>query len=100
MSQYADGGIIGTKPYISSAAYIDKMSNYCGTCYYNKAKKTGDRSCPFNSLYWNFYNKHETRLANNPRVQMMYNVWNKMTPEQKAELLLQADHYLQNINEL
>ncbi len=100
MSQYADGGIIGTKPYVSSAAYIDKMSNYCSTCYYDKSKKTGNRACPFNSLYWNFYNRHEEKLAKNPRVQMMYTIWNKMKPEHKAELLLQADHYLQNINTL
>lgn len=100
MSQYADGGIIGTKPYVSSAAYIDKMSNYCSTCYYDKSKKTGNRACPFNSLYWNFYNRHEEKLAKNPRVQMMYTIWNKMKPGQKAELLQQADYYLQNINTL
>ena len=100
MSQYADGGIIGTKPYVSSAAYIDKMSNYCSSCYYDKAKKTGNRACPFNSLYWNFYNRHEDKLGGNPRVKMMYNIWNKMKPEHKAELLEQAEYYLQNINDL
>ena len=100
MSQFADGGIVGTKPYISSATYIDKMSDYCGTCYYNKSKKTGEKACPFNSLYWNFYDKHEEKLKNNARVQMMYNVWRKMEPEHKAELLEQADYYLNNINNL
>ena len=100
MSQFADGGIVGTKPYVSSAAYIDKMSHYCGTCYYNKAKKTGDKACPFNSLYWNFYDKHENKLSNNPRIGMMYNVWRKMKPDVKAELLLQADYYLKHINDL
>ena len=100
MSQFADGGIVGTKPYVSSAAYINKMSSYCTGCYYDKAKKTGEKSCPFNSLYWNFYDKHESKLAKNPRIGMMYNVWNKMNPDAKAELLLQADYYLKNINEL
>lgn len=100
MSQFADGGIVGTKPYVSSAAYINKMSSYCTGCYYDKAKKTGEKACPFNSLYWNFYDKHESKLAKNPRIGMMYNVWNKMNPDAKAELLLQADYYLKNINEL
>ncbi|MEN9323157.1 MAG: hypothetical protein RL699_937 [Bacteroidota bacterium] len=100
MSQFADGGIVGTKPYVSSAAYIDKMSHYCGSCYYKKAVKTGDKACPFNSLYWHFYDKHEDKLAKNPRIGMMYNVWRNMQPEAKVALLEQADFYLKNINQL
>ena len=100
MSQFADGGIVGTKPYVSSATYINKMSSYCTGCYYDKAKKTGDKACPFNSLYWNFYDKHEAKLAKNPRIGMMYNVWKKMQPESKTELLEQAEYYLNHINEL
>lgn len=100
MSQFADGGIVGTKPYVSSATYIDKMSHYCGTCYYNKAVKTGDKACPFNSLYWNFYDRHEAKLAKNPRIGMMYNVWRKMQPEAKTALLQQAEYYLKYIDEL
>ena len=100
MSQFADGGIVGTKPYVSSAAYIDKMSHYCGSCFYKKAVKTGDKACPFNSLYWNFYDKNEDKLGNNPRIGMMYNVWRKMNSEDKVALLEQADYYLKNINEL
>lgn len=100
MSQFADGGIVGTKPYVSSATYIDKMSHYCGSCYYKKALKTGEKSCPFNSLYWNFYDKHEEKLSKNPRIGMMYTVWKKMQPEEKAKLLQQADWYLKNINHL
>ena len=100
MSQFADGGIVGTKPYVSSAAYIDKMSHYCGTCFYKKAVKTGDKACPFNSLYWNFYDKNEDKLGKNPRIGMMYNVWRKMKPDDKVALLEQADYYLKNINNL
>lgn len=100
MSQYADGGIVGTKPYVSSATYIDKMSSYCTGCFYNKAKKTGDKACPFNSLYWNFYDRNETLLSKNPRIGMMYNVWRRMEPKAKAELLEQAQFYLNHINEL
>lgn len=100
MSQFADGGIVGTKPYVSSASYIDKMSQYCGGCFYKKNIKTGDKACPFNSLYWNFYDKNESKLASNPRIGMMYNVWRKMKNEDKTALLEQADYYLNNINEL
>ena len=100
MSQFADGGIVGTKPYVSSASYIDKTSHYCGSCFYKKAIKTGDRACPFNSLYWNFYDKNEDKLGKNPRIGMIYNVWRKMNPEAKTALLEQADFYLKNINDL
>ena len=54
MSQWADGGIVATKPYVSSGSYIHKMSNYCETCKYDRTKRTGENACPFNSLYWNF----------------------------------------------
>lgn len=100
MSQFADGGIVGTKPYVSSASYIDKMSHYCGSCFYKKAVKKGEKACPFNSLYWNFYDKNEDKLGKNPRIGMMYNVWRKMKPDDKAALLQQADYYLKNINDL
>lgn len=100
MSQFADGGIVGTKPYVSSASYMDKMSHYCGSCFYKKAIKTGEKACPFNSLYWNFYDKNEDKLGTNPRIGMMYNVWRKMKPDDKAALLQQADFYLKNINKL
>lgn len=100
MSQFADGGIVGTKPYVSSASYIDKMSHYCGSCFYKKALKTGEKACPFNSLYWNFYDRNESKLASNPRIGMMYKVWQKMTTKDKTALLEQANYYLKNINEL
>ena len=100
MSQYADGGLIATKPYISSANYIDKMSNYCGSCYYDKKQKTGNKSCPFNSLYWNFISRHEEYLSSNPRMGMMLNLWRKMDGEQQSNILEQAEFYLNHINDL
>mgnify|MGYP000894273766 CR=1 FL=1 len=100
MSQFADGGIVGTKPYVSSASYIHKMSNHCSVCYYDKNKKTGEKACPFNSLYWNFYATHEALLAKNPRIGMMYNVWHKMSRDDQQALLKQANHYLSQLNEL
>lgn len=100
MSQFADGGIVGTKPYVSSAAYMDKMSHYCKGCYYDKSKKIGEKACPFNSLYWNFYDKNSDKLTKNPRIGMMYNVWNKMNPELKSDIIKQAKFYLEQTNHL
>jgi deoxyribodipyrimidine photolyase-related protein len=100
MSQFADGGIVGTKPYVSSANYIDKMSHYCGSCHYDKKKKTGEKACPFNSLYWQFYDRHRTTLEKNPRVGMVYPTWKRMKEEDQKALITQANHYLETINEL
>ena len=100
MSQFADGGIVGTKPYVSSANYIDKMGTYCTTCHYNSKEKVGEKACPFNSLYWNFYAKNESLLRSNPRIGMAYVTLDKMQPEAKAALLQQAEFYLENINNL
>ncbi len=100
MSQYADGGLVATKPYISSANYIDKMGHYCDTCYYDKNKKVGHKACPFNSLYWHFYHRHQDVLAKNPRIGMAYLTWNKIKPEQQQEILNQAEIYLRDIENL
>ncbi len=100
MSQFADGGIVGTKPYVSSANYIDKMSHYCKGCYYNKKEKIGERSCPFNSLYWHFYDRHADQLERNPRIGMAYRLWNKMDEAKKEDILAQAEVHLQNIESL
>lgn len=94
MSQFADGGIVGTKPYVSSANYIKKMSDYCSNCAYNPNLKAGEAgACPFNSLYWDFYDRHREKLASNPRIGMMYRTWDRMSSEKKEALLAQADRY-------
>jgi deoxyribodipyrimidine photolyase-related protein len=100
MSQFADGGIVGSKPYVSSASYIDKMSDYCQNCHYKKDLKIGEGACPFNSLYWNFYDAHQEKLKSNPRIGMMLNVWKKMDANQKSEIIQQAAHYLDKIETL
>lgn len=100
MSQYADGGLLATKPYISSANYINKMSDYCKNCKYDPKKKTGEDACPFNSLYWNFLMKHEKLLEKNHRMSMMYNLLNKMDEEERRELKNQAEKYLGIIDKL
>jgi deoxyribodipyrimidine photolyase-related protein len=100
MSQFADGGIVATKPYISSANYIRKMSDYCDTCHYDHGRKTGDRACPFNSLYWDFLDRHRERLQDNPRIGMMYRTWDRMSAQNRKALLAQARQYKRHLNEL
>jgi deoxyribodipyrimidine photolyase-related protein len=100
MSQYADGGIVGTKPYVGSANYIDKMSDYCQNCHYDKSLRYGHKSCPFNSLYWDFYDRHRDKLAKNPRIGMMYPMLNKMLPDELEKILTQAAFYKGNVNSL
>ena len=68
MSQFADGGGMATKPYASGGAYIDKMSNYCKGCHFDRTKRVGDDACPFTTLYWDFMARHEKDLERNPRV--------------------------------
>ena len=84
MSQYADGGVIGTKPYASSGAYIDRMSDYCRNCVYDVKKKTGPGACPFNSLYWDFLARNEAKLAPNPRLRNPYATWRRMSEDKRA----------------
>jgi deoxyribodipyrimidine photolyase-related protein len=100
MSQFADGGIVGTKPYVSSANYINKMGDYCRNCAYQHSKKTGDDACPFNSLYWHFYDRNRELLEKNPRIGMMYRTWDRMQEDKKKQILKQAEIYLDNLNNL
>ena len=72
MALYADGGVLGTKPYAASANYIHRMSDYCRHCAYTHTKRTGKNACPFNALYWDFLARNEKRLAANPRMNLAY----------------------------
>ncbi|MCK8482096.1 cryptochrome/photolyase family protein [Psychroserpens algicola] len=98
MSQFADGGQIATKPYVSSGSYINKMSNYCKSCHYNKNKKIGDDACPFNSLYWNFLDDKRDQLGDNFRMGMMYNILDKMNPQDLQQIKEKAQHIITHQN--
>jgi deoxyribodipyrimidine photolyase-related protein len=95
MSQFADGGLIATKPYVSSGSYINKMSNYCGDCQYNVKERLGENACPFNSLYWNFLDDKRSQLASNFRMKMMYSVLNKFSTEELISMKLRASNIME-----
>jgi deoxyribodipyrimidine photolyase-related protein len=96
MSQFADGGIVATKPYVSSANYINKMSNYCRDCIYDHSKKTGESSCPFNALYWNFIDAKKDHFSNNPRMGMMLSLLAKKDPKEMEEIKQRARQIIEN----
>jgi len=107
MSQFADGGIVGTKPYVSSGAYINKMSHHCGTCHYDVKDRTGPRACPFNALYWHFHARNRERLESDEaragtmvRMAMTYRTWEKMDASTQQALLRKGDELLTTIEDL
>lgn len=100
MSQYADGGMLATKPYVSSAAYIDRMSDYCKGCHYQKKLRFGDRACPFNALYWQFFIRHKEQLLNNPRLSMVFRNLERFSEAELVAINDQANFYLENLDNL
>lgn len=90
MSQFADGGIVATKPYVSSGSYINKMSNYCKDCHYKVSKKTEEDACPFNSLYWNFLDDKKEHFKSNQRMNMMMSLLGKMSADKLSALKVRA----------
>jgi deoxyribodipyrimidine photolyase-related protein len=97
MATYADGGLTATKPYVSGAAYINRMSNYCGHCQYDPKKSTGPGSCPFTALYWTFLERNESVLSGNFRMQMPYNTLRKKSPAELVQLRTRAAEALTHI---
>ena len=100
MSQRADGGLIATKPYVSSAAYIQRMGDYCKGCAYDPRLKTGEKACPFNALYWDFFDRHQTRFERNPRLALVYRQLQKMPDTQREALRTQAGQLRDRIETL
>lgn len=96
MSQFADGGLVATKPYVSSGSYINKMSNYCKDCVYKVSKKETEDACPFNALYWNFLDEKREYFKGNQRMSMMLNLLNKMDKEKLVALKTRAHAVIAN----
>lgn len=83
MATFADGGIVGSKPYAASGAYIDRMSDYCGGCRYDVKQRLGDDACPFNALYWDFLDRNARRLAGNGRMLMPLKSLQRMDEDER-----------------
>jgi deoxyribodipyrimidine photolyase-related protein len=97
MSQFADGGLLASKPYAASGAYIDRMSDYCGGCRYNVKLKAGPDACPYNYLYWDFISRHEDRFVKNPRMAQMVRTYQRMSGERKVEIAGDAKGFLAGV---
>ncbi len=90
MSQYADGGVMASKPYVATGKYIQRMSNYCAGCRFNPAQATGADACPFTTLYWDFLLRHEDRLAANQRMALQVKNLVRLTPRERTAIRQRA----------
>jgi deoxyribodipyrimidine photolyase-related protein len=100
MSQYADGGIVATKPYAASAAYMNRMSDYCRGCHYDYKLRHVERGCPFNSLYWHFFHRHRGRLSMNPRLGMVYRNLDRMDETERHRTFKRAEYVIDHLEDL
>ena len=98
MTLYADGGVLGSKPYAASGNYINKMSDYCKDCKYDVKQKNGDDACPFNYLYWNFFLKNQKKLEKNPRLWTVFSNIKKMSQEKKSQIRNNSKKFLIQIS--
>lgn len=100
MVMHADAGYLGSKPYAASGNYINKMSDYCSHCPYSVKTAIDSNSCPFNSLYWHFIQRHQSHFSRNPRMTMIYRSWEKMSESKQHAILRRAEYLLDHIEEL
>ena len=98
MVLFADGGLLGSKPYAASGAYINRMSNYCANCSYKVKDKTGPDACPFNYLYWDFLDRNADKLSKNPRLAMPYRTLAKFGDDRRAEIANDAKRFLKDLD--
>jgi deoxyribodipyrimidine photolyase-related protein len=97
MALYADGGLLASKPYAASGAYINRMSDYCARCAYSPKRKNGPQACPFNYLYWYFLMVNKELLGRNPRMGLSYRTLERMTEPRRAQIMQEARRFLAQI---
>lgn len=97
MALFADGGLMASKPYAASGAYINRMSDYCKGCEFDPKKRSGEGACPFNFLYWYFLICNEGRLRSNPRMGLSYRNLDRLDDDQKGRITRQADAFLESL---
>ncbi|MDF1722800.1 MAG: cryptochrome/photolyase family protein [Minwuia sp.] len=97
MSQFADGGLLGSKPYAASGNYINRMSDHCDGCRFDVNQKTGEEACPFNALYWDFMDRNQDTLRGNPRLGPVYRTWDRMSDEKQRDHRESADRFLKHL---
>lgn len=94
MILFADGGVLASKPYAASGSYINKMSNYCKSCHYDVKAKQGETACPFNYLYWDFFDRHKDKFSSNPRLSFVYTNLNKMDQQKLHHIKQDSQRFL------
>jgi deoxyribodipyrimidine photolyase-related protein len=97
MSQWADGGVVASKPYVSSANYINRMSDYCEGCTYSPEVKVGAGACPFNLLFWDFLVRHRERFEGNRRMGVVYRSWDRTDAGKREQILTEAEAFLETL---
>ena len=97
MSQYADGGGITTKPYLSGGAYLDRMSDYCTRCPFDPKQRSGEHACPFTALYWDFVDRHAERFEKHPRMAVIVRSWRQRATDDRAATLATAQRYRERL---
>ncbi|MET0250558.1 MAG: cryptochrome/photolyase family protein [Novosphingobium sp.] len=98
MSQFGDGGLVGSKPYVSGGAYINRMSDYCALCRYDVTQRVGENACPFNALYWDFLARHRGKLGDNRRLAMPYRTWDRFGEAEQAAIREQAAGFVAGLD--
>lgn len=97
MSQFADGGIMASKPYVATGKYIQRMSNYCSGCRYDPAESTGENACPFTTLYWDFLMRHDERLRANQRMTMQMRNVDRLSSQKRTTIQIQAAEFRKSL---
>jgi len=97
MSQYADGGLMASKPYIATGKYIDRMSNHCKGCKYNPAESVGEKACPFTTLYWDYLIRYEAKLVKNPRMGMQIKNLKRLSDDQRRAISSHAQEHRKQV---